>query len=442
MEQKALTVKELGTLISNAIAIEPRLTNVWVVGETSDVRVSGGHCYLELIEKDDRGNVVGRVRATIWASVYAGISRQFAAVTGTPFASGQKVMVMVTANYHPAYGMSVNVLRLDPSYTMGDAMRRRLEIINRLQAEGIMDLNRKVQWARHAHRIAVISARGAAGYGDFINQLYNNQYRLRFTTRLFEATLQGERTVPTILDALERVRRESDLWDGVVIIRGGGATSDLGSFDSYELAAAIARFPLPVVVGIGHERDVTVLDYVANMRVKTPTAAAQWLIGRGAKLLEELSQIANAIYQRVSSRLAGDREQLAYYSATLPSLARARLTDSRMRLDRAATLMSTLSDIIITPRLERLSRMESDVRDAAQLTLERADVRLRALADLVHTLSPESTLARGYSLTSRADGGVVTSAAQLAPGDVVTTYFADGAAISTVSNINHKTISQ
>lgn len=442
MEQQAISVLQLNKIIAEALTVEPRLHNVWVVGETSDLRVAGGHCYLELLEKDERGTVVARIRAAIWAQTYAVLAPKFQAATGVPLASGQKVMMLLNVNYHPAFGLTAVVSLINPAYTVGDAVRRRLEILERLKSEGIMEQNRNIKWPVPAQRIAIISARGAAGYGDFINQLYTNKPCLAFTSRLFEATMQGERTVPTILDALERIRCEAEQWDCVVIIRGGGATSELGAFDSYDLAAAIARFPKPVIIGIGHERDITVLDYVANMRVKTPTAAAQWLIHNGELRLDELSRIANAIYQSVSSSIQGNREQIAYLSAIVPSLVTQRISDIHSRIDRATTLMSTLSATLITPRLDSLNRMASDISDATGQALQRSGDKLRSLEELISALSPESTLARGYSLTRRVGGKVVTSSAELRDGDAIETFFADGSATSIVNNINNNKITQ
>ena len=284
MTPEHITLEELTSRIGGLINTSSSLRNVWVTAETSDLRRSG-HCYLELIQKHPAtGEPVARARATIWRSVFARIESDFFVATGQRLDSGMKVMVQVTANYHPAYGLSLNITDIDPTYTMGDLMRIRMEILARLKREGVLELNRTVEWCDVPLRIAVISAPGAAGYGDFIHQLYSNDFRLRFTTCLFPAVMQGVQAPPSIIAALERIAAEEEEWDCVVIIRGGGATSDLASFENYDLAANVAQFPLPIIIGIGHERDVTVLDYVANMRVKTPTAAAEWLIGRGCLL--------------------------------------------------------------------------------------------------------------------------------------------------------------
>ena len=221
-EARAYTLSQITRRLAEVVAADTLLRGAWLVAETVDVRVSGGHCYLELIEKDAAGRPVARCRATIWANVFRGLAGQFYAATGRQFGSDLKVMVYGAVNYSPVYGLSVNISAINPAYTMGDAMRMRNEMKKRLTAEGIIDLNRTLPWRLFPQRIAVISAPNAAGYGDFINQLYSNPMRLRFATRLFPAVMQGERTAPSVITALERVAAEQEQWDCVVIIRGGG----------------------------------------------------------------------------------------------------------------------------------------------------------------------------------------------------------------------------
>ncbi len=287
---------------------------------------------------------------------------------------------------------------------MGDLARRRNEIIRRLQAEGVFDLNRTLQWPAVPARVAVVSARGAAGYGDFVKHLHGNPARLRFATTLFEATLQGERTVPSVIAALEAVMERVDDFDCVVIIRGGGAVSDLASFDDYSLAFHVAQFPLPVIVGIGHERDITVLDYVANTHVKTPTAAAEALIARANAAYDRLKTLGNEILQTVSARVAGQRQQLAYYQGLLPALARNVLESNKRRIG---------------------PEIPAAIASAVRSHLARSRDRLDSLGLLLDTLAPEATLRRGYSIT-RAAGRAVTDSSSLRPGDTITTTFASG----------------
>lgn len=404
----AISILELNQRLSNAIAMAPDVRNVWVTGETSDVRLSGGHCYLELVEKADDGSNRSRIRANIWAGVYRNLSARFKSETGIDFTSGIKIRACVTASYHPSYGMSVTITNIDPSYTAGDAVRRRNEILQRLTAEGIIELNRSLRWPLVPNRIAIISAEGAAGYGDFLNQLFTNSERLRFAVQLFPAVMQGERTVPTVLAALGEIAARQSDFDAVVIIRGGGSTSDLAAFDDYNIAAAIARFPLPVMIGIGHERDITVLDYVANIRVKTPTAAAEHLVERVGRVTAALTRVTELIYQAASRQIAANRELLAHASASLPGYARNNIILRRADIDRAT---QTLTNSVLRH-------------------IERAKERLVRADDLLGVLSPESVLARGFSLTMLDDGTVVRRPEQAPPGTTLTTRLASGSITS------------
>lgn len=429
MIDRSLTLLQLNQRIA-ALMTVPDTQNVWVTAELSDVAVRGGHCYMELLQKHpDTGTTLAKARGVIWANVYSRLAVDFLNATGQRFASGLKVMVRASASMHAVYGMSLVITAVNPEYTMGDLLRRRREILERLQREGILEMNRQLQWCEVPLRIAVISARGAAGYGDFINQLYNNSSRLNFKTQLFEATMQGDRTPSTIIAALNEIAMQQDEWDGVVIIRGGGATSDLVAFEDYELAANIAQFPLPVIVGIGHERDITVLDYVANMRVKTPTAAAEWLINRGDMALEYLRSMGASILQVVSDRISGCNEQLSRYEALLPTapLTAAERESARLRGD-----MLTLAQIgarRITPELTRLDHIAGSIASATDVVLRRRNDRLDSMQAMLNALSPEATLRRGYSIT-RVAGKAVTDASQIPTGTLLETTLANGTIIS------------
>lgn len=413
-EIQSITLLELNRRVTSAIAVTPGLQGVWITAETSDLRSSGGHCYMELVQKDERtGTPLAKSRAVMWASAYQRLGAMFYAATGTRLRSDMKIMVRVNANYHPVYGMSLVITDINPDYTVGDLARRRNEIIARLRAEGVFDMNRNLPWPQLPVRVAIVSARGAAGYGDFMKHLHGNPLRLRFHTELFEATMQGERTVPSVVAALEAIAARDGDFDCVVLIRGGGAVSDLASFDDYTLASNVAQFPLPVIVGIGHERDVTVLDYVANTRVKTPTAAAEALIGMASNAYERLRATGDAILTLVKDRIAGQRQQLAYYQGSIPALARSIVDRNRHRLG---------------------PEIPAAITAAVRASLARASERLCSLGVLLDTLSPEATLRRGYTIT-RVDGHAVTAADPLAPGTVITTTFAGGrTSTSTINN--------
>lgn len=427
-----MTLSAFNARIERLIGGEPIVQNQWVIAETSDLRLNrSGHCYTELIEKDPQGTTIARIDAAIWASNYARLYYKFKEATGQVLATGMKVLVNVTANYHRLYGLKVTINDIDPNYTLGDMARQRQEIINRLTAEGVIDMNKELPWPEVPQRIAVISAEGAAGYGDFMNQLQGNPYGLQFYTCLFSAVMQGSQTVPTVLAALDRVNDHIDLFDCVVIIRGGGSTSDLNSFDNYDLASAVAQFPIPVIVGIGHERDVTVLDYVA-MRVKTPTAAAEWLIQRGTAALARLNELQDAVVTSVRDTVAQSREQLAYFTSMIPATARRIIDTNRIRLDNYARSIPVAAVNLMTAQRTRLERFVERMGDIVNGAMQREQQRLQALDDKATLLSPAGTLRRGYSLV-KLGNKYVSTASDLQPGDQITLQFAADDAQATIN---------
>ena len=434
-QPQGMTLSEFNARISQVINGTPALQNQWVIAETSDLRVVRGHCYMELVEKDANGITIAKVNAAIWGSNYTRLNDKFKAATGADLTTGMKVLVLATATYHSQYGFKVVIYDIDPSYTMGDMARQRLEILKRLKTDGIIDMNKELPITDVPQRIAVISAAGAAGYGDFMNQLERNPYGLKFYTCLFGASMQGAQTVPTVLAALDRINSHADLFDAVVIIRGGGATSELNSFDNYDLAAAVAQFPLPVIVGIGHDRDETVLDFVAAVRVKTPTAAAEWLINRGTNALAHLDELQDAVVTSVRDTVGHAREQLAYYASMIPATARSIIDTNRIRLDNYTSNIPLAANNLIASQRTRLERALERMAAAVGTAMQREQQRLQALGDKAALLSPEGTLRRGYSLVMK-DCKCVTAADQLHPGDQINVQFAIGTANATVETVS------
>lgn len=424
MTGKPITLLELTQRISNLV-MRPETQNVWITAELQDVASRGGHCYMELLQKDENGRQVARIRGCCWANIYGPLSRRFYEATGQQFASGLKVMLRVSATMHSVFGLSLVIQEVNPEYTMGDLIRRRNEILRKLQDEGILEDNRSLKWPIVIQRVAIISAPGAAGYGDFMNQLLNNPSRLKFKTRLFPAVMQGASAPASIIAALEEIAKEAKEWDGVVIIRGGGATSDLQAFEDYVLAASVAQFPLPVAIGIGHERDVTVLDWVANIRLKTPTAVAEWLIGKGETVLGALIAAGNKIVQYATQRVAGDKEQLAQAEALLPVAATGAVERAKAMLTRAVSTLYGLSSGKIEPSRARLDMIAANLAAASSNQLRRQAERLDASEKLLEVLSPASTLARGYSIT-RIDGHAVSSVKDVPLGALLEITVADG----------------
>lgn len=404
METSALSLFELNSLVKRALN-QCMTGEYWVQAELSDVRSNAtGHCYLEFVQKEPRSNnLVAKARGTIWASTYRLLKPYFEQETGQLFVSGIKVLVLVTVEFHELYGYSLTIVDIDPSYTLGDMARRRREILKQLDEEGVKDLNKELELPVLAQHIAVISSATAAGYGDFCNQLENNPYGFAFYPKLFPAIMQGERVEESLIAALDAINTERDNWDVVVIIRGGGSTSDLSGFDTYLLAANCAQFPLPIITGIGHERDDTVIDSVAHTRVKTPTAAAEFLINHLRKTAEELEEMADYIVDTVSARMKMEKVHLGVLAGKLPSL---------------VTMMKLREE-------HKMDNLHQRMQSAMATRFVREKHRLELLDQKVLGASPEHLLKKGYSITLK-DGKAVTDASSLSKGDVLITRLAKG----------------
>lgn len=429
-----ISLCEFNARIADCVNRQPQLTDEWVIAETSDVRVkANGHCYLKLVEKGPDGNTVtAQADAVIWNREFHQLKVKFEQGTGAAFNTGMQVMVKVTASFHTQYGLKLTITDIDPRFTLGDMARKRLEIIKRLQSDGVIDNNKQLPWPALTQRIAVISAPGAAGYGDFINQLQNNAYGLKFYTCLFRATMQGNQTVPTVLRALNAIKRQADLFQCVVIIRGGGASVDLNSFDDYNLALEVAQFPLPVIVGIGHERDETVLDHVGAVRVKTPTAAAEHLIKLGADQLALLEQLKTQMETNLQHLLTHARERLTYLSQAVVTQPLTRCQQERIKLNQLANDIHRLSSNHIMQRQHRISEHRQAIVNLVNQRLTLSHDRLTHLTKVVELLSPRNVLNRGYSLV-RHHGQYITQASQVKPGDLVTVHLKEGHFKSTVT---------
>lgn len=295
MSEKRYTLQLLNALVREAIEIELP-DEYWVEAELSECRESRGHCYMELVEKDETSNTpIARASAKCWKQTWAMLQPYFERTTGQSLRAGMKVLLKVYAQFHEAFGFSWIVTDIDPTFTLGDMAQRRQAIIRKLKEEGVFDLQRELTIPRFCQRIAVISAETAAGYGDFCRQLTENEYGLQFEPTLFPAIMQGEQVEQSVIAALNSIHERINDFDIVVIIRGGGSTSDMSGFDTLALAENVANFPLPIITGIGHDRDECVLDMVSNMRVKTPTAAAAFLISHLADTLQHVNDLQQRI---------------------------------------------------------------------------------------------------------------------------------------------------
>ncbi len=383
----------------------------WVQAEISSISPSGqGHCYLELVQKDATGrNFLAKAKANIWRGTWLKLKPYFEAQTGETLKVGMKVLLQVTVTFHEVYGYSLVVQDIDPAYTMGDMARRRKEILEQLARDGVIGLNKELEIPALPHRIAVISSATAAGWGDFRNQLDSNIYGFRFYVKLFPALMQGDDVERSVVSALNAVAARRDDFDLVVIIRGGGAVSELSCFDSYNLAFNIANFPLPVITGIGHERDDTVADVVAHTKVKTPTAAAEFIINRVFDTASELENLTRRMSDAITGRMNAENVRIERLSQKLPSL--------------FAVLRTRQEQLLETVWIRSVNGVRNLIT-AQTHKLEIVDKTLTA-AD------PAVILKRGYSLT-RAGGHVVKSASDLKKGDRLTTVFADGSVESEI----------
>ena len=371
MENQPLSLFELNALVRKSVKL-CLPDEYWVQAELSDVRTNySGHCYLEFVQKDPRGNaLVAKARGMIWSNIYGMLKPYFERETGQTFTSGIKVLVKVTVDFHELYGYSLTVVDIDPAYTLGDMARRRKEIIRCLEEEGVLTLNKELEMPLLPQRVAVISSATAAGYGDFCNQLLNNSDGLVFYPHLFAAVMQGDKVEASVIAALNAIYKEVDRWDVVVIIRGGGATSDLSGFDTYDLAANCAQFPLPIITGIGHERDDTVIDMVSHTRVKTPTAAAEFLINRMRETASDLERYISYFHQTIPERIAHSKERLEQWVARIPSRVQMRLQHERFRQERMAVRMNTAWQTRFLREEYRL-RLEQRLATAIEARLQR-----------------------------------------------------------------------
>ena len=434
-ERRELSLLELNNLVRGAVS-EAFPGTCWVRAEMSDVRTnaSSGHCYLEFIEKNPiTGQLVARARGSIWAKTFRMLKPYFEMETGQLFASGLKVLVKVSVEFHELYGYSLTVLDIDPAYTLGDMLRKRMEIIRQLKEEGVFTLNKELPFPVLPKRIAVITSPTAAGYEDFLNQLANNKAGYPFYPKLFPALMQGERTEESVIAALDRIYHHIDCFDVVVIIRGGGSTSDLNSFDSYLLAANCAQFPLPVITGIGHERDDTILDMVAHTRMKTPTAVAEFLIGRMDAAAEELEDLQQEVSELASTILLKQKNFLQLLGARLPVIVTNRIERNRSFLQMAGNKLPASASAMLLRRRSTLESLQMQLQNRAALRLAEGTRFIQLTEQFIKMASPDYVLKRGYSLSLK-DGKIIKHATDLNPGDELVTQFADGDVKSIVKN--------
>ncbi len=377
---------------------------IWVRAEISELRENGGHCYMELIEKDtDSDNILAKSRAVCWANVFRMLKPYFESSTGESLRAGLNVLVAVKVEFSGQYGFSLNVRDIDPAFTIGELAARRLQIIRQLEADGIADMNKQLEFPQLPQRLAVISSATAAGYGDFCDQLNSGSLKFAFYIKLFPAIMQGEQAEKSIIGALEKIYRHHEHFDVVVIIRGGGATTDLSCFDSYNLALNCAQFPLPIIAGIGHQRDISILDMVAHTSVKTPTAAAEYLISTLENSEEQINNLASDLCSFTSGIIRTNEKTL--------ELIKLRIKQS----SKTGFLMET----------NRLSNFVYQVKNGVRRRIQHEKNKLAIIETKLETHSPKYLYEKGYSITTL-NGRRITSTLEVKTGDKVTTHLADG----------------
>ena len=482
MNDQQLTLSELQSRVKGSLEDSFSMP-VWVKAEISEMTVNrSGHCYLDLVETEPgTDTVIARCRATIWSYTFRMLRPYFETTTGQSFSEGLKVLLQAKIEYHEVYGFSLNIRDIDPVYTLGDLARQRREIIRRLQEDGVFEMNRELELPLVPQRIAVISSPTAAGLQDFLDQLHTNVRQFVFYTKLFPAVMQGNEAPRSIMNALDLIYEYEDLFDAVVIIRGGGAQLDLACFDQYDLASHVAQFPLPVITGIGHDKDDTVIDLVAHTRMKTPTAVAEFLIGGALRFSEELKELEKHFTELVNDQLEDNKIRLSDAADLLNQLVNQMIVTQQNRLNIARIQLANQSGIFLKNNQTHLKRLVIETKNITGKYVTRQNhlldqsgnklnfifrgqvqksknlliqfqhlIRIQAtdqiraekknlnlIQEKLRLVDPQNILKRGYSLTML-NGKIVKSVKQLAEGDLIETRLGDGTVESTVKGKRNK----
>ncbi len=452
-EIKTYTLSELQHEIKESIS-EQFPFAVWIVAEINTLtRHKSGHCYMELVQKSKTSNsIIAQARATVWANKFSFISAYFESETDSELAAGMNVMLQVTITYHEVYGLSLNVIGINPTYTIGDMERAKKEIIARLINEGVFDMNKTQSFPAVVQNIAVISSSTAAGYGDFVNHLETNTYGYHINITLFEAAMQGEQTEISVLDALNRIGEEYENYDAVAIIRGGGSKNDLSWFDNYNIAYMVTQFPLPVISGIGHERDESIVDMVAHTRMKTPTAVANFIIDYNAQFEEQVDSTSSEIFgiakeflmssemylnnmtmsiMKVRTRLSKDTERCDRIMSEIRTGLNVRMKEEEMKLNMIGNKLETSPKRLISEQESHLNGIKELISRTTKHRIEKANEKLSFLEHRLTLNDPRTILKRGYSIT-RINGKVVTNDLETNDGDIMETLLYDGKVTSVV----------
>ena len=458
---ETLTLSQLQLLIRDTIYLSLPQT-FWVTAEISEISINtSGHCYLELVEKhDDDKNIRARIRGIVWNSRFGFIRSFFENITGESLKPGMKILVKARAEYHEIYGLSIVINDIDPAFTLGEMALKRQQIIKKLEEEGVFSMNKDLEFPVLPQRIAIISSKNAAGYTDFINQLAGNSYGYVFYTALIDTPMQGTETEQGVISSLDRVAENAELFDLVVIIRGGGSQTDLSWFDNYGIAYHITQFPLPVVTGIGHEKNMSVTDMVANKSLKTPTAVANYIVECMATAENRLTDICVAIRDVTGDIIDENRVWLDSFSVRLLPLSRILLTENREKLSGRILELSSLwrreayrheilisglqvkirasADKSLSDKLKTTETFMKNLHTETRNYLNKCKTGVVNLEGNLSMLDPGNVLRRGYTITSK-NGKIIRSREQLSDGDEIDTLFIDGKVRSGITSTGENT---
>ncbi len=435
MEQRShTTLYKLQSIIKQRIE-ESMPLPCWVTAEISELKVNySGHCYMELVEKGSDNQIPkARASAVAWRNTWGALSSYFRSETGSDLAVGMNVMLKVSVSYHELYGLSLVISDIDPLYTLGDMERQRQQTISRLQEDGVFDMNRSLELPPVMQKIAVISSRNAAGFQDFMKELGASEYRFEIT--LFDAFMQGQDAENSIIEALENVAERMEAFDAVVIIRGGGAVSDLAAFDSYRLCYHIAQFPLPVITGIGHDKDESVADLVAALPVKTPTAAANLLISILAKFDGWLDSMQYTLTEQ-SAKLIDTQHKYLREAGYMLSQAMLSFTRSlEIKLERFSGEIIRRQQNVLKTNETKLERLEMSIGERVRKLLDKEKSRLETAEMITESRRPEKILSLGFAIV-RNEGKAVNDGSSLSPGTILDITFATGSTTAQVTKAN------
>lgn len=398
-------LSELNKAIKSSIETAFSQT-LWVVAEISEMRCNTkGHCYLELVEKEDN-DTIAQIRANIWARAFRVIASNFKKTTGESLGQGMKVLLQINVTFHEIYGLSLNIRDIDPAYSLGEMARKRMEVIEQLTKEGLIKMNKQICLPLVPQRIAVISSVTAAGYGDFINHIDTNRYGYKIYHTLFQAFMQGQAAGASIISAMRRVKKQRRLYDALVIVRGGGSQVDLSCFDTYDIAAEIAKFPLPVITGIGHERDYTIADITAHTKLKTPTAVAEFLLSEILRFEERIMECQKILIQQTSALIAREDHRVRYLAQDLKHMVKEIFLREMKKIELNLHKIIRVTYRSIESNSNRLKLDASKIAGALHIFFEQQHNRIRQNGQAIRLLDPANILKRGYSITYLKDKAI------------------------------------